>query len=266
MILSFERKNLSFLIYPWEPICEGVKHSPPNLKVSRCRWHRHYIWYLRLRSYKSRKVFSVGFSLFPKDEKFFEKFAEQAKLVAKICEKFQDLLVNYENVEEKVNKINLIEGEGDDLCYDVCVRLAKTFVTPIDREDIYTLAQSMDDIIDFIQGAAVRLRFFKLKEPNEGLIELSNILVDCSHLLTEGIDLLPKFQDIAKIRRKVSKLETRADHINREATAKLFESCETVPDILLLIKWKEVIEKAENAVDKFDDVFDVLESVVIKHA
>lgn len=211
----------------------------------------------------------MKFSIFPKEEKFFDMFKKQAELAKTICTQFKTLLDNFEDkqkMSECVDIIRATEDEGDQLLHDILVSLAKTFVTPIDREDIHDLANHMDDILDFVQGAAVRLRLFEAKALHPGIIELANILTECAELVLTSMDRLPKFEDITDLRQKMRKLEVAGDEVNRGSVAQLFRDSKTVEDVLELMKWKEVIEGAENGVDKFEDVLDVLEGVVIKHA
>jgi predicted phosphate transport protein (TIGR00153 family) len=207
-------------------------------------------------------------NIFPKEEKFFELFDEQAQLVKQICGQFKELLENFDDGEigSRVESIRRTEDKGDELLHDILIKLARSFVTPIDREDIHLLANHMDDILDYVQGAAVRLSMFEVKEIRHGIVDLADILDDCSDLLITALARLPKFEDITDLRRSMRKLEVRGDDVNRQSVAELFKTAESVEDVLELMKWKEIIEGAENGVDKMEDVLDVLEGVVIKHA
>lgn len=207
-------------------------------------------------------------NIFPKEEKFYELFADQAKLIKSICTQFRELLDKFDDGEmaSRVESIRHTEDKGDELLHDILVKLARSFITPIDREDIHLLANHMDDIMDYIQGAAVRLSMFEVKELRHGIVELASILDECADIIIEAISRLPKTEDITDLRRSMRKLEVRGDDVNRQAVAELFRSTKTVEDVLELMKWKEIIEAAENGVDKMEDVLDVLEGVVIKHA
>lgn len=209
----------------------------------------------------------MKFSIFPKEEKFYEQFAKQAELAVVITSQFKELLDNFHNEDLTpwVDAIRKTEDEGDALCRNIMLSLARTFVTPIDREDIHLLATHMDDILDYVQGAAVRLRLFRAKILHPGIVELSEILHQSAHVMQEAVGRLPKFQEVRDLRKKMRGLEVQADEVNRQAVAQLFADAKSVEDVLELIKWKEIIEKAENGVDKFEDVIDVLEGVVIKH-
>ena len=207
-------------------------------------------------------------NIFPKEEKFYELFEEQANLIKTICGQFKELLDKFDDGEmaSRVESIRHTEDKGDELLHDILIKLARSFVTPIDREDIHLLANHMDDIMDYIQGAAVRLSMFEVKELRHGIVELASILDECSDILIEAMGRLPKCEDITDLRRSMRKLEVRGDDVNRQAVAELFKSAKSVDDVLELMKWKEIIEAAENGVDKMEDVLDVLEGVVIKHA
>jgi len=207
-------------------------------------------------------------NIFPKEEKFYDLFAEQAKLIKQICDEFKELLANFDDgqLATRVETIRHTEDKGDELLHDILIKLARSFVTPIDREDIHLLANHMDDIMDYIQGSAVRLSIFEVKELRHGIVEMASILEECSGLIIEAIKRLPKFEDITDLRRSMRKLEVRGDDVNRQSIAALYRGAESVDDVLELMKWKEIIESAENGVDKMEDVLDVLEGVVIKHA
>lgn len=207
-------------------------------------------------------------NIFPKEERFYELFTEQAQLIKTICTQFKDLVENFDEGEiaSRVESIRHTEDKGDEVLHDILIKLARSFVTPIDREDIHLLANHMDDIMDYVQGAAVRLSIFEVKQIRHGIIELASILDECADLIIIALTRLPKFEDITDLRRSMRKLEVRGDDVNRQSVAELFRSTKTVEDVLELMKWKEIIEGAENGVDKMEDVLDVLEGVVIKHA
>ncbi len=207
-------------------------------------------------------------NIFPREEKFFELFLQQAELAKDMCGQFKELLERFgePDFSERVERIRKTEDQGDELLHDILVKLARSFVTPMDREDIHLLANHMDDILDYIQGAAVRLSMFDVKELRPGIVELATILDECSDLILEAMKRLPKFKDITDLRRAMRKLEAKGDEVNRRSVAQLYRECKSVEDVLELMKWKEIIEGAENGVDKFEDVLDVVEGVVIKHA
>lgn len=209
---------------------------------------------------------TVKLNMFPTDARFFGLFDQQAELIQKMCLAFKDFLVDHENREAKLQVLTDTEHRGDELFHELSLRLSATFVTPIDREDIHEMGSSMDDVLDLIQGSASRMQLFECGEIKPCLFELADIMVECSDILRQGIQRLPKFQDLSDLRKPLKTLETKGDRINRQAVADLFRNCQTVQDVVDLIKWKEIIENAEDAIDKFEDVFDVIENVVVKHA
>ena len=205
-------------------------------------------------------------SFFPKDASFFELFGQQADLILQACQTFVEFVGAGADQDKVMLSITDLEHRGDDLFHDISLRLNASFVTPIDREDIHSLGSAMDDVLDLIQGSAERMLLFHVGQPKEALVEMAQITVDCAKILKEGITRLPKLQDMTDLRKPLRTLESRGDQLNRQAIADLFRNCETVQDVVSLIKWKEIIEGVEDAIDKFEDLFDVLENVVVKHA
>lgn len=205
-------------------------------------------------------------NLFPQNLSFYALFDKQAELIEQMCRTFRDFLKDHNDLATKVTAITEIEHRGDELFHELSVKLNASFVTPIDREDIHEMGSAMDDVLDLIQGSATRFEMFEMGEVKPALFEMAEIMVECAGILRQGIQRLPKFQDLSDLRKPLKALESRGDRINREAVAELFRSCQTVQDVVDLIKWKELIENVEDAIDKFEDVFDVIENVVVKHA
>ncbi|MFN8609017.1 MAG: DUF47 family protein [Vulcanimicrobiota bacterium] len=205
-------------------------------------------------------------NLFPSDARFFSIFDKQAELIEETCKVYRDFLGDIGNMNERINEITEREHMGDALFHELSVRLNATFVTPIDREDIHAMGSAMDDVLDLIQGSANRMQMFGCDHVKPVLLEMADIMVECSGILRQGIQRLPKFQDLSDLRKPLKALESKGDRLNRQAVADLFRDCKTVEDVVELIKWKEIIENAEDTIDKFEDVFDVIENVVVKHA
>jgi predicted phosphate transport protein (TIGR00153 family) len=208
----------------------------------------------------------VKLNLFPSDARFFSIFDKQAELIEETCKVYRGFLDDIGNMNERINEITEREHQGDALFHELSVRLNATFVTPIDREDIHAMGSAMDDVLDLIQGSANRMQMFGCDHVKPVLLEMADIMVECSGILRQGIQRLPKFQDLSDLRKPLKTLETKGDRLNRQAVADLFRECKTVQDVVELIKWKEIIENAEDTIDKFEDVFDVIENVVVKHA
>ncbi len=199
----------------------------------------------------------------PRNQTFFQLFARQAEVACQTAQAMHDLLTHFVDVPEKVKRVSDLEHQGDELVHDVAMLLNKTFVTPIDREDIHLLSTTLDDVMDFIQGAATRFLLFKIKESTEPAAALARCLVESTAVIQEAIKLLPDFQDVTDLRRRIKELEKQGDQINRGAIADLFD--DTKP-VLEVIKWKEIYESLEEAVDKCEDAFDIIEAVILKHA
>lgn len=207
----------------------------------------------------------MSFSLFPKDTTFFDIFGKQAELIVEACKTFRQF-VSAEDPEKIMHAITDLEHKGDDLFHDLSRKLNATFVTPIDREDIHSLGSSMDDVLDLIQGSAERMLLFQVGESPARLIEMVDITIECAQILQEGIKRLPKLQSMDDLRKPLRVLENRGDLLNRQAIAELFQNVQSIQDVVFLIKWKEIIEGVEDAIDTFEDLFDVLDNVIVKYA
>ena len=203
----------------------------------------------------------MRFSILPREDRFFEDFNQQAELIVRSARVLRHLCEDWADHENRIKMINELEHESDEIVHTVVVRLNKTFVTPLDREDIHAITTGLDDILDFIQGSAVRMGLFKIGEPTAASLELSKCLEQSAETVLAGVNILPTFQDISSLRLKMQTLEKEGDRIHRKALADLFDS----GDPMFVIKWKEIYENFETAIDSCEDVFDVLEGVVLKH-
>ncbi|MBM3463863.1 MAG: DUF47 domain-containing protein, partial [Armatimonadetes bacterium] len=189
----------------------------------------------------------MRFSLIPQEEKFFEDFNTQAQLINKGAQLLREFVEDWSANKGHVEEINLIEHECDQIVHSVIVRLNKTFVTPVDREDIHSLASTLDDVLDYIQGAAVRMELFRIQTPTNECIELARTLEKATEVLLKGLQLLPTFGDISVLRKELHAFEKQGDKLYRQALADLFENR---PDPLDVIKWKDIYEIIETAIDK----------------
>ncbi len=203
--------------------------------------------------------------LIPREVKFFEMFAEIANNVIDGARALSDCLNNYdyEKLPAVVQRIKEIEHRGDEMTHNVLIKLNQTFITPFDREDIHTLASSLDDVLDFINGASDRLLTFKIVEPSPSAKVLAGIVLKQTEELGKAVALLDKDHRVLEHCVEVNRLENEADAVSREAIGRLFER-ETDP--INLIKLKELLEILEVASDKAEDAANVLETVVLKNA
>lgn len=201
----------------------------------------------------------------PRQEQFFELFEGNARNIVRAAQRLKELVYSWENVEMRVNEITELEHEGDRYTHQIMAQLHRTFVTPFDREDIALLAHSLDDITDYIQAAADAMFVYKVKAPGQRAKELCDVVVQAA---LEVEKAMPQLRGKVEAKRvfnhcvEINRLENVADDIFRSAIAELFDS-ENVVD---LIKWREIYEDMEKATDRCEDVADVLEGVVLKHA
>ena len=175
------------------------------------------------------------------------------------------MIENYENLPAKVDEIKDLEEIGDNIIHTIMTSLHKTFITPLDREDIAALGERMDDIVDSIEEAARIMVEYKIDEPTEKSKELSRIIVKCANTLEKAVGLLhsrgSKLQDILPLTAEVNTFENQADQVSSAAMAELFN--EEVSAIYVL-KWKEVYTLLEGATDFCEDAANMLEGIVLK--
>ncbi|MGB5925342.1 MAG: DUF47 family protein [Dehalococcoidia bacterium] len=207
------------------------------------------------------------FSLIPKDMEFYDLFEQETSNLVVAAEKLVDFFDNYENVEAKAEELKALEHQGDVITHEIIARLHRTFVTPIDREDITLLVHSLDDVMDFIEAAGRTAFLYNIAQPTERARELARIVVKMACKLNEVISRLRRrdqFPWILKQCVEINTLENEADDVQHAALAELFEVCHL--DACEVIKWREIYEHLENATDRGEDVANVLEGIVLKHA
>jgi len=165
-----------------------------------------------------------------------------------------------------VKQIKDIEHDGDKITHQTMDRLNRTFVTPLDREDIHALISKLDDILDFVDAAANRMILYRIKEPKPEALRLADILFKSVEELKRAISLLRNLkqpQEILKLCIEINSLENEGDSVLRGGVAKLFDEAQ---DPLLIIKWREIFENLETAIDRCEDVANILEGIVIKYS
>jgi predicted phosphate transport protein (TIGR00153 family) len=201
--------------------------------------------------------------LIPKDTSFFEMFAAMSNNLTDAARALVDLFADYHNVEAKIEGIRQIEHRGDEMTHSIMRKLNQTFITPFDREDIHTLASSLDDVVDFINAACARIVMYRITDPPAEAGQLARLILAQCEELEKAVTNLQKSDDVLRHCVEINRLENEADQVSRVAIARLFED-ETNP--VTLIKIKELLEFLETATDKAEDVADVLETVVLKNA
>jgi len=202
--------------------------------------------------------------LLPRSAKFFDSFAEMVTNLAEGASLLKRILDDFQDVEASVQKLKDIEHRGDEMIHNVLTKLNQTFITPLDREDIYRLASSLDDVLDFVYAAGVRLVMYKISSAPPAASQLAEIIVKQTGQLMNAVTRLEKKHGrVLEHCVEINRLENEADQIARAAIAALFEK---EKDPIALIKLKELYEVLETATDKAEDAANVLEGVVLKSA
>jgi len=198
---------------------------------------------------------------------FYDLFAQETANLVVAAEKLVDLFDNYEDVESKVIELKELEHEGDVITHEIVARLHRTFVTPLDREDITQLVHSMDDVMDFIEAAGRTAFLYDITQPTDRARELARIVLKMARKLNEVVPRLRRREQYLLILKQcveINTLENEADDVQHAALAELFEVCHL--NACEVIKWREIYEHLESATDRGEDVANVLEGIVLKNA
>jgi uncharacterized protein len=208
-------------------------------------------------------------ALLPKDDKFFKFFEKDVDNLQNAAKVFKDLMSNAISKEEraqKIKRVEEIEHIGDEITHQIFSELGGSFITPFDREDIHALTSTLDDILDFIQGAATRIVLYRVENISPEQEKLAGLIYDAVVELRQAIYYLRDFRNADKIREnlvKINSMENEADDLFERAIASLFENCK---DPILLIKTKELLVSLETATDQCEDAANVIESIIVKNA
>jgi predicted phosphate transport protein (TIGR00153 family) len=198
-----------------------------------------------------------------RDRAYFELFEEAGKNILKAANLLEHMLSNFPDSKDLALEIKGCEQEGDRITHDIIDRLNHTFVTPIDREDILALASALDDIVDFTEEVADYLGLYKIEAPMDQAIKLARVLMAASRQISEAIPRLRGFRDISHYTVEINRLENEGDRITREAVASLFDGG---IDPMVVIRWKDIFERLEAAIDAAEKVANILEGIVIKNS
>lgn len=203
----------------------------------------------------------------PREEKFFFLLHQSAMNIQKVAVKLQDLMEDYTNVPSKVEEIKILEEFGDEAIHQIMQALHRTFVTPLDREDIALLAERLDDVVDAIEEAARHMLEYQVEAPTEFAIEMSRVITRCGAELEKAVGLLSarggKLKEILPHAVELNSLENEGDQINSRAMGALFNSGN---DTITILKWRDIYAYLEDATDRAEDAANVLEAIVLKHA
>ena len=202
------------------------------------------------------------FRLIPRDERFFEDFVAMAEELRGGARLLKQMLAVDPPDMAKADAIKDVEHICDGRTRAIIDRLNRTFVTPLDREDIHALAISLDDVMDAIDAAAAVTRLYKITQVRSGARRLTEIVCDSTDRLVEAMGALEKGTGVVELTARVDQLEREADRVHQDAIVALFDE---ERDPIVVIKWKELLDFLEAATDRCEDVANLLEGVMVKH-
>jgi uncharacterized protein len=204
--------------------------------------------------------------LIPRDERFFDMFGELAKRITASVTLLHELFSQPQRLLHFEKAIKDVEHEADELVHQVNVRIDSSFVTPLDREDIHLLATRLDNVVDLIDGTARRAAMFRVTDTKQHALQLTDVLVRAARCIEESVRDIRDPQAVAEYGRKIKTLEEEGDGIYHTAVGALFDANGGRPDPLEVMKWKELYDKLEEAMDECEDVSNVLESISLKNS
>lgn len=204
------------------------------------------------------------FGLMPKELEFYGLFNQSAKLLLDAGKLLQEVVVDFRDLPEKAQRMERLEHDADQVTHEIIARLNRSFITPLDREDIHELATTLDDVMDFIEDVTEHLILFRVKEPTPQFKALAEVV---AQQVEEINKMVPRLKDLkhAQILQhciEVNRLENQADRLLREAVAELFDRG---GDPLMVMKWRELYALLETATDKCEDVAVVIEGIFLKN-
>lgn len=207
----------------------------------------------------------MAFSLIPKEEKFYDLFEQMVKGLETAAGHLKEIATDWKPDHPSITKLKDVEHECDITTHEIMDKLNRTFVTPIDREDIHELAVELDDVVDLIQSVSIIMNLFNIEKVTDDLKEQATILDEAVSTVSKAVRSI---REINRPRRildyciEINRLENRADRCYERAMGNLFDH---VKDPLEIIKWKEIYDAAESAIDKCEDVANTIEGIVVKH-
>ncbi len=203
------------------------------------------------------------FNLIPREEKFFDLFERQSENIVAASRVLREMMARFEEAPAFARQIVDLEHAGDTLTHELVRKINTTFVTPIDREDIYALASRLDDVLDLIEAVSDRLILYKIKAPTEGARQLAEIIEQSAEETDKAVRCLRTLSPFYhKHCIEVNRLENEADGIYKSLVADLFEN----EDPVAIFKWKELYETMEEVTDRCEDVVNVIEGIALKNA
>ena len=202
------------------------------------------------------------FRLIPREERFYDDFKLMADQLRNGARLLEQMLASDPPVIDKVHEIKEVEHQCDFLTHEVIQRLNKTFVTPIDREDIHELARTLDDVIDAIDSGAVLFQIYRIDTVRPAARELTRVIIQQTDEIRAAVEALERRKGVLERAIEINRLENEADRIHKQAIGDLFSE---EKDPIMLLKWKEILDVLEEATDACEDVANLLENIVVKH-
>ena len=202
-------------------------------------------------------------SLLPRDRTFFDLFIEAGENTVKASRLLDRMMTTWPDSGDLSKQVIDAEHEGDRITHAIVQRLNSTFVTPIDREDIYALASSLDDIVDFVEEVSDFMALYRIEAPMEQSQRMAHILLQATRQIAEAMPRLRTFSDLSHYTVEVNRLENDGDRTSRHAIASLFDDG---IDPMVVIRWKDIFERLEEAIDACEHVANTLEAIVIKNS
>ncbi len=201
-------------------------------------------------------------NLVPQEREYFRLFSEFAANLDAAAQLLVSLTSDFHDAKGKARQMFDLEHVGDKLVHDIVGRLNKTFITPLEREDIYDLAATLDEVLDSIEAAADMMVLYRIEAPTKQAVEQAAVIAKQTAVLKTAIDNLEKRKGLDEHWIEVNRLENDGDRLYRDAVAELFDGDMKCTDI---IKWKDIYATLEGAIDQCEDVANILESIVLKN-
>jgi predicted phosphate transport protein (TIGR00153 family) len=202
------------------------------------------------------------FSLIPREKQFFADFETMALEIVRAAAMLEDMLAPEHPIWDKAEEIKEVEHRCDFLTHEVIQRLNRTFITPLDREDIHALARSLDDVMDAIDASAAAIRLYQIATVRSGARELAHLIAQSAAEIAKAMPALDRGKGVHVHAVEINRLENEGDRMHQSALQQLFAE---ERDPIAIIKWKEILDILEAATDRCEDVANVLENIVVKH-
>jgi predicted phosphate transport protein (TIGR00153 family) len=207
--------------------------------------------------------------LIPRDDRFFDLFNRAAENTLEGARLLQDLLNNYVDVDRKARHLKDLEHTGDEITHEVFGALNRTFITPLDREDISNLASSLDDVIDWTEEVGRRIRLYHIDQPTPIACQFSSVILEQAEQIARAVPLLEsrrQYETLQRATQEIHRLENEGDDLLAEAISTLYDGVTEVPQLIKAIRWNDLYQLLEDTTDKAENVATVLNNIALKNA